>query len=451
MKKIYVIFGLILLSFVFIGCNAFTTASTTSGASATTTSGPVVTSSYATSSAMGTTMPSATQTIDKSALISDVYQQIYEQVYDQVKAQVAQDLSDQKFDEIYTALINEMKAGIDDGTYQLSAESLVDMIHSVVQNAAKTVIGVSNLNSQGEIQAVGSGIIYKHVGSRYYVVTNNHVVEDGSSYQIRFADGSTVAATLRGTDSLVDIAVLYFDSDETYPVATFADSDAAQKGDLVLAVGNPSGYDFYNSMTMGIISGTNRYFDIDGDNIKDLFVGYIQHDAAINAGNSGGALFDINGKVLGINVIKIADVSVEGMGFAIPGNLVQAVCADIEEYGYSIQKPMLGIQFSDLTENRDYLITNGATIPDDITGGFYIMSVTSGATLDGIVQPDDIITRIADIDLNGGPGTADDISSVEFIELFSKYKVGDVISIDVYRSGQTLTFNNITLKAKVVD
>ncbi len=430
MKKIYIFLSLVVLSFVLVGCNFFNETTT-------------ATRVPFTADTTNTTVTTTTE-INADEIASDVYARIYSEIYQQVKDEVSQNLSDEKFDEIYNAVISSLQQQIDDGTIQINPETIVDMIKNIENTAANAVIGVSNLDTSGSIQAIGSGVIYKHVGDMYYVVTNNHVVENGSSYQVRFEDGSTLTAHLMGVDSLVDVAVLYFISDDDYPVVQFADSDNVQTGDIVVAVGNPSGYDFYGSMTMGIVSGTNRYFDIDGDGVKDLFVGYIQHDAAINGGNSGGALFDINGDVLGINVIKLADISIEGMGFAIPSNLVKAICADIEEYGYSIQKPMLGIQFLDISaiyDNQAYLDQNSIVIPSAVNNeGFYITAVTPGATLDGIVNPRDIITDIGDIHIT---------SSEQFIQEFSKYKVGDVISITIYRNGQFMTIDNIVLKAKV--
>lgn len=433
LKKIFVFLGLIILSFTLVGCNFINTTTTDTTMSFSTTS----TNNLAT----GTTQTfTTTASIDASQIASDVYEKIYNDIYNQVKTEVLQNISAQKFDDIYNAILDNLQQEIAAGTITVTPQTIVDMIKNVEATAAQSVIGVSNLDSSGQVTAIGSGVIYKHASSTYYVVTNNHVVEGGSSYQVRFADGSTVDATLLGVDSLVDVAVLSFTSTNDYTVAQFANSDQVQTGDLVLAVGNPSGYDFYGSMTMGIVSGTNRYFDIDGDGVKDLFVGYIQHDAAINGGNSGGALFNAQGQVLGLNVIKLADISIEGMGFAIPGNLVQAICSDIEQYGYSIQKPLLGIQFLDIYNNAEAFQQQGITLPSGVTEGFYVTAITSGASVDGYIQVGDIVTQIGDITVH---------DSSQFIKEFTKYKVGDVISIHLIRNGQTMTIDNITLKAKV--
>lgn len=432
MKKIYILVGLLFVSMFFIGCtNVFTTAATTTN-----------NTSDITTIAGTTTRVTTIGTIDMDMVISDVYQMIYEDLYDEVKAEVLSSISEERFDQIYNQIIAELLSQVDDGTFTISAASIIDMIYNVEQTSANAVVGVTNYDELGDPNSIGSGVIYKHVGDKYYVVSNEHVVEGGNSFEIQFEDGSTLPAVLVGVDDLVDISVLYFLSDDDYAVADFGDSSQVNKGDIILSVGHPKGYDFYGTMTMGIVSGLDRYFDIDGDNVNDMFVNYIQHDAAINNGNSGGALFDIYGDVIGINVIKLAATDIEGMGFAIPSNLVAAICSDIEEFGFSLQKPVLGINFMQIRGREDYLATEGAVIPSGVTDGFYIFAVVSGASFDGYVQPGDIIVQIADIELT----TAED-----FVYNFSKYKVGDTISISLYRNGVLMNVDDILLKAKVAD
>ncbi|MFA5179033.1 MAG: trypsin-like peptidase domain-containing protein [Candidatus Izemoplasmatales bacterium] len=387
------------------------------------------------------TTTSGVLSIDLDAVISELYNRIYIDLYDDVRAEVISDLSQERFDAIYAQVIADVVAKIDADEIELTAQSVVEQIFVVASQKSASVIGVSNYSAANVLQSFGSGIIYKHTGDTYFVVTNNHVVEDGTYFTIEFADGTSTEAYLKGVDDLVDVAVLYFTSTEELSVATFGDSELVQKGDIILAVGNPSSYDFYNSMTMGIVSGTDRYFDIDSDNVKDMFVNYIQHDAAINAGNSGGALFNLNGDVIGINVIKIASVEIEGMGFAIPSNLVSAICEDIELYGISKQKPVLGITFYDIESvGVTVLYTElGIVIPQGIEHGFYVSIVKDESTMDGIALPGDIILQIGDIVIT---------NTLEYVEEFSKYRVDDVITIVLYRNGETLTFDNVVLKPK---
>lgn len=382
-----------------------------------------------------------TTTLDLSRIHSEVYARIYEELYAEIRAEVLANLSEERFEAIYQQVVTDLLAKVESGEMEVTALSLIELIYGVAAKEATAAVGVSNFDATGALKATGSGVIFHKVGNKYYVITNQHVVEDGTSYQIRFEDGSTIDAILRGVDSLVDIAVLYFTSDEPHAVATFADSDAVLKGTLVLAVGNPSGYEYFGSMTLGIVSGVRRYFDIDGDNIKDLFVPYIQHDAAINAGNSGGPLFDLEGHIVGINVIKISSVEIEGMGFAIPGNLAHDVAMDIIEYGVSKQKPVLGIQFIDIALNYAYFAANGITLPEGVVKGFYIIQVYPDLSLSSYVQPGDILLEIGDIAIE---------NSVQFVtEFSSRYRVGDIVSITILRGGQPLTIENIELKARL--
>jgi len=383
-------------------------------------------------------VPTTENTINEDLIISDLYQRIYESLYDEVKQEVINDISEERFQQLYDSVIQTIMQDIESGEITLTAANVVDMILSLEAQQAKTVVGIRNKNANGVIQAVGSGVIYKQVGDRYYVLTNNHVIEDGISFSVVFEDGEETGAVLRGVDELVDLAVLYFTSEEDLPVAEFGDSDAINKGEIVVAVGHPSGFGYFGSMTMGIISGKNRYFDIDGDSVKDMFVGYLQHDAAINSGNSGGALFDLGGKLIGVNVIKISSVTVEGMGFAIPSNLVQAIVTDIEEFGYSIQKPILGIRFIDIKNNQSFFEQNEITLPVGLTTGFYIIEVDEGKTMDGYLLPGDILIEIGDVIVE---------SSTQFVEEFSKYRVGDIIDVVIIRNNQTMTITDIELKA----
>lgn len=385
-----------------------------------------------------TTQETTINSVDEELIISELYKRIYDSLYEQVKEEVLNDIAEERFQTLYESVIGDLLEEIQAGNITVDAESVIDMILSLEANQSKAVIGVKNLDGSGTAQSVGSGVIYKSEGSRYYVLTNNHVVENGSSYKVVFEDETEITATLRGVDELVDLAVLYFDTDQTLPVVSFGDSSALQKGEIIIAVGHPSGFTYYGSMTMGIISGLQRYFDIDNDGINDMFVGYIQHDAAINSGNSGGALFNIYGELIGVNVIKLTSIDIEGMGFAIPSNLVQAIVEDIEIYGYSKQKPVLGIRFVDIKNNQDYFIQNGITLPDGVVQGFYILEVEAGKTMEEYILPGDVVTRIGDVTI---------YTSRQFVEEFSKYRVGDIIDVELIRNEETVIITDIVLKA----
>ncbi|MFA5006054.1 MAG: trypsin-like peptidase domain-containing protein [Candidatus Izemoplasmatales bacterium] len=425
MKRILALFLALIATVAFAGCTfVFPISTTTRSTTAVTTAATTV------------SVTTTEVTIDIDLIRSEVYNRIYAELYDAVYAEVAADLSQDRFDEIYAQIMDDVVAMIVDGTITVTPLSIVELVRSVAMGEAQAVVGVANYDAQGNGVSVGSGVVYKHTGDQYYVVTNNHVVEGAASLRILTPDGEYHDGVLRGVDATVDVAVIYFTSATDYATAAFGDSDLVTKGTIVLAVGNPSGFDYYGSMTMGIVSGLDRYFDIDNDEVKDMFVNYIQHDASINAGNSGGALFNLDGEVIGINVIKIAATEIEGMGFAIPSNLVSAICDDIEEFGVSKVKPVLGITFVDIAQNPDYFTFYGITLPEGIEAGFYVLAVGDGATLDGYVEPGDIVTRIGAIDI---------VDTDDFVQQFKQYHVGDVISVTVYRNGGYLTFDAIEL------
>jgi serine protease Do len=425
MKKLLLLLVVFVTTAAIAGCTFLFPLSTTAATTAPTST----VSTYTTTSA----------TIDVELIMSEIYNRLYADLYDDIRAEVAADLAQERFDAIYDQVVADLLAEIAAGNLEVTAATVIEQIYGVAAEAANAVIGVTAYDAGGTAVSTGSGVIYKHVGDQYYVVTNNHVVDNAATLGIVMADGTEYVAILRGTDATVDIAVLYFTATETYQTAAFGDSEAVTKGTIVLAVGNPSGYDYYGTMTMGIVSGLDRYFDIDNDNVKDMFVNYIQHDASINAGNSGGALFNLSGDVIGINVIKIAATEIEGMGFAIPANLVAAVCADIEEFGVSKVKPVLGITFVDIASNPDYFTLNGIELPAGMEHGFYVLAVGAGASFDGYVMAGDIVTRIGVIDI---------VDTADFVIRFAQYHVGDILSVTVWRNGGYLTFDDIELKPK---
>ncbi|MFO7969124.1 MAG: trypsin-like peptidase domain-containing protein [Candidatus Izemoplasmatales bacterium] len=376
-------------------------------------------------------------------IYSDVYSRIYNELYLNIKSNVVDDIEAEEIDRIYNQVKADILEKVNTGEIDLQEISVLESIIDVGQNQAQAVVGVSSLDSDDEVLGVGSGVIYKRLDNTYYVVTNYHVVEDASTIQIQMEDDTIFTASLRGYEDTVDLAVLYFDTSEDLTVANFADSSLTRKGEFVLAVGNPSGYDYYNTMTMGIVSGKDRYFDIDGDGIRDMFVNYIQHDAAINAGNSGGALFNLDGDIIGINVLKLVDFDIEGMGFAIPSSLVELIVTDIEEYGVSLRKPVLGITFTDISANKSSLINDGYDIPSDVNKGFFIQDILPDSTTDGYVEIGDIIIQIGDVEIT---------NTKNFVEEFSQYLVGDVIDIVLLRKVDNvwteITLNDIELKGR---
>ena len=361
---------------------------------------------------------------------------LVQKIYDQVVSQV----TDATYQEIYDEVISEIEAQIADGTITVSADSVQESIQNILSQAQGSVVGVTNVDGS----SLGSGVVFQQIGDVDYVITNYHVIEGGSEYQIEFSDGGAADATLLGYDSEVDIAVLSFRNDTastSITVASLGDSDAVTEGSFVIAIGNPEGYDYYGSVTFGIVSGVDRVVD------SDFFIGYIQHDAAINGGNSGGALFDLDGNVIGINTLKFSDTAIEGMGFAIPINLVKEVIDHILSGGGGSIKPILGATVLDVASSlEDGIITITSTstttprwpgyptqtvttkkeyaLPSGVTQGVFIYSVTEGSAAAEVLEVGDIVVAM------DGYEISDEKAYLAYF--YANYRSGNSISLTLY-------------------
>lgn len=282
----------------------------------------------------------------------------------------------------------------------------------------------------------GSGVIYKREGNTAYVVTNNHVVEGQNGLEVLLKDGSKVKAELVGTDAYTDLAVLKIESDKVADItpATFGDSDSLKAGEPAIALGSPLGSQYANSVTAGIISSLGRQVVSQTSEGQSVNINAIQTDAAINPGNSGGPLVNIAGQVIGINSSKIvqteSNVSVEGIGFAIPSNDVVNVINQLETNG-KVTRPALGItmhNLSDLTSQQQEQVLK---VPSSVTQGVVIASVQAATPAEkaGLKQYD-VITKIDGEDVT---------TSVELQSALYKHKVGDTVEITYYREDKEHT------------
>jgi serine protease Do len=235
--------------------------------------------------------------------------------------------------------------------------------------------GYKGGQSQEQI-GTGSGVIISEDG---YIVTNNHVVKDASEIEITLNNKKSYKAKLIGTDSKMDIALLKIDADEKLAYSTFGDSDNVKVGEWVLAVGNP--YNLTSTVTAGIVSAKARNIGTSG------IQSFIQTDAAVNPGNSGGALVNTRGELIGINtMISSMTGSYVGYSFAVPSNNARKIIEDIMEFG-NVQRGILGVEGGELNA------TASKELGINITEGFYINKVTknSGAEKSGLEKGDIII------------------------------------------------------------
>lgn len=284
--------------------------------------------------------------------------------------------------------------------------------------------------------ALGSGVIYKKDASKAYIITNNHVIEGSGKLEVVTVDGETHKAELVGADKVSDIAVLSMDAKGITSVAQIGDSSKVRLGETVIAIGNPLGLG--DSLTSGIVSYTERPIPVslNQDGVYDWEQEVIQTDAAINEGNSGGALVDLDGKVIGINTMKISDTGVEGLGFAIPANHVMETADELAANG-RIARSYLGVYTVDL--NNPYVPLaederQELKLPSSVQEGVVVLDAVGPAEEAGL-QLNDVITKFDDVPITST------LSLRKY--LYDHTRIGDSLKITYYRNGE---MNQVTVK-----
>ena len=309
---------------------------------------------------------------------------------------------------------------------QQSTEGLSAARNTPVVRAAQAVgpaiVGITNkavardwFNNPVETEGVGSGVIFKSDG---YIVTNNHVISGAKEIIVSLADGRSLKGKLIGADEVTDLAVVKVDAKDL-PTATFGDSDKTVVGEPAIAIGNPMGLEFQGSVTAGVISALNRTLDISDRRVKLL-----QTDAAISPGNSGGALVNADGEVIGINSAKVAASGVEGMGFSIPINTVQEVINELMAKGY-VARPYLGVSVFDQQTAARY------GYPLNIDKGVYVFQLTAGGPADKAgLSRGDIILKIDGAEVN---------SISDLRAKIGEHKVGETVEVLIDRNNSQRT------------
>ena len=261
-------------------------------------------------------------------------------------------------------------------------------------------------------QALGSGFVISPEG---FIVTNNHVIEGSDEIVVEFFGGETLPAKVVGTDKKTDIALLKVESDKALPFVPFGDSDSARVGDWVLAVGNPLGQGF--SVSAGIVSARGR-------ELSGVYDDFIQTDAAINRGNSGGPLFNMNGEVIGVNtaILSPSGGSI-GIGFSMASNVVKKVVAQLQKYGET-RRGWLGVRIQDL--DREMADAIGLDSPR----GAMVTDVLDGPSRAAGIKSGDVILSF------DGQEVAD---TRELVRIVADAEVGKTVPVVVYRDGKELT------------
>ncbi len=291
-------------------------------------------------------------------------------------------------------------------------------IADAVEKIYNAVVTVETYKAN-KLYATGTGFVYKDDNGTAYIMTNNHVIENGTKIKVVFTNQNSVEATIIGSDKYADIAVLQVPSDQIISVASIGNNKDSRIGDTVFAVGTPIDSEAYSwSVTRGIISGKDRLVEVslNNDSVSDWVMSVLQTDTAINAGNSGGPLANSNGEVIGVTSMKLASSSIEGMGFAIPIEDALSYAKKIES-GEKIERPYLGVSMSNL-EDIEFN-------ESDITSGVYIEEVEKDSPAEKAgLQTGDIIVKLE----------SEKISSLAFLKYqLYKHNIGDKIEISFYR------------------
>ena len=280
-----------------------------------------------------------------------------------------------------------------------------------------------------EQRAGGSGVIISEDG---YIVTNNHVVDGASKLKVKLNDGRSFDAKLIGKDSATDLALLKVEAKEL-PTLAFGSSDALRLGEWVLAIGSP--FDLQSTITAGIVSAKARQLGAIPNDFR--IESFIQTDAAVNPGNSGGALVNTHGELVGINtLIKSQTGSYVGYSFAIPESIVRKVVVDLKEFGV-VQRALLGVQFR--VVDQDFLDTEGKELGIKDLGGAYVAAVVEGgAASEAGIRKGDVILDIDGVKI---------VEPSTLQEQIAKRRPNDTVKLSVKRDGKVKQFD-VTLRNK---
>ncbi len=306
-------------------------------------------------------------------------------------------------------------------------------IHEAVNKIYNSVVYIES-SKNGTAIGSGSGFVYK-VDNKYgYILTNAHVTSKSTEIEITNIEGNSEKATLLGADDYSDIAVLRVDKGLVLQVAELGSSENLHLGDTVFTVGSPLGKTYMGSVTKGVLSGKNRTITTSNKYVMEV----LQVDAALNPGNSGGPLANINGEVIGINSLKLSQNEIEGMGFAIPIELVKTI-ADKLEKGEEIQRPMLGVSMLDI-DSKYQLYRNDITIDPSIEEGVVVVEVVKNTpAYDAKLEKGDVILSINGVNVKD--------SAFLRAELY-KYNIGDTITIK-YMRGKDIKEAKVKLDVKI--
>ena len=305
---------------------------------------------------------------------------------------------------------------------------------AAVEKVYDAVMMVRNYKGE-QIASTGSGFVYKTDDKYGYLITNHHVIADATKIVLVRSDDKEIEASVLGSDSYLDLAVLRINKEDVLDKAVIKTSEEAKIGDTVFTIGSPLGYDYRGTVTDGILSGKDRMVTVSvSGNTNDYVMKVLQTNAAVNPGNSGGPLLNASGEVIGIISLKLVQTEVENMGFAIPIEYAMSHIENLEQ-GKAIVRPMLGISMLNVTDTYS-LYRSGIMVDQNIQEGVVVVEISknSGAEKSDL-KKGDVITKLNN----------EKIENVAYLryELY-KYNVGDTITVTYIREGKENT-TKITL------
>lgn len=294
---------------------------------------------------------------------------------------------------------------------------------SPAKKVKNAVVNITSLNEYGRPMGNGSGVIYTSNG---YIITNNHVVERGSAFEVKLTNNEKYKGTLIGRDRTTDLALIKINKSGLNPIS-IGNSDQIQVGEWVLAAGNP--FNLSSTITAGIVSAKGRNLNIIEDSYS--IESFIQTDAVVNPGNSGGALVNTNGELIGINTAILSrSGGFEGYSFAIPSNLAIKVIEDLKEFG-EVKRAILGISI------REVSSTQAERLGLPFVGGVYINEVSLGGSAQVFgLKRGDVIVGVENKKVRTVP---------ELQEIIARYRPGDKVDLQYYRNGKPFYLDNVKL------
>lgn len=309
--------------------------------------------------------------------------------------------------------------------YRLAYDQLIIQATGKVQPAVVSIISSLEDKKTSETMEIGlgSGILFKKEKNKALIVTNDHVIQQAELIEVVLHDGDRKKATLVGTDTLTDLAVLEVDAEGIEHYAEFGNSSVLVMGETAIAIGNPLGLGFSHSVTVGVISAPKRLIDVSANGTNDWKMDVIQTDAAINHGNSGGALVNLRGEVIGINSMKVLDMGVEGLGFAIPINDAQPILADLMNYG-KVKRPYLGVYTANV---ESYFDSEELNLPKGVKTGIIVLDAVGPAKVAGM-KTNDVIYALDGREVN---------NTYELRKyLYDTKRIDDDLIVSYYRDGK---------------